>query len=424
MSAGIGWIDFSQADRERVSSVLELLKEQGMVDELGIGVLRDTLSDKLFPGLSTVQTRAKYFLLTPWLICQYHQKRPHEPLDAFFSSQEVKALNRLNKNKENEGESSGLFGITLRDASQLQRKPSSVYWSGQRLHHLIPKPEARSLRDYLQLHNVNYEQGINAKHQNEADDRFAGMEYAGEDNLLREPILRNMDFDSIDLSAAEATFLHQRLLTSCQLHFPDSLMLVLFEDSALREQALGVSDYAEFYLGLKGQILPPETWHLLTLAYQFSELMYGAHLRYNQLIREKIEQDNDAPSLVSTQREVEWQQWRTQAKPLAEAMDFTALFGLIPVSSQLSRRRDHFSRRFIENWVQALREQASDSQLSQLVITQEIKNKRERARLGPQPLSGKNQPEWIGMKRQNYRLKQAKILFKDIFSALESAAHG
>lgn len=42
--ATIGWIDFSTNDRNRVGSVLDLLRPEGMVDELGMGTIRDALS--------------------------------------------------------------------------------------------------------------------------------------------------------------------------------------------------------------------------------------------------------------------------------------------------------------------------------------------------------------------------------------------
>jgi len=51
--------------------VLDLLAEKGVVDELGIGVIRDAFADLLFPGISTIQTRAKYFLIVPRLLKDY-----------------------------------------------------------------------------------------------------------------------------------------------------------------------------------------------------------------------------------------------------------------------------------------------------------------------------------------------------------------
>ena len=56
MSA-LEWVDFSSEHREKVKSVIDLLSTPGVIDELGIGVIRDSFSDSLFPGISTIQTR-------------------------------------------------------------------------------------------------------------------------------------------------------------------------------------------------------------------------------------------------------------------------------------------------------------------------------------------------------------------------------
>ena len=61
----LGWIDFSKSERNKVLNVLDMLGNQGVLDELGIATIRDGFSDLLFPGTSTIQTRAKYFLIVP-----------------------------------------------------------------------------------------------------------------------------------------------------------------------------------------------------------------------------------------------------------------------------------------------------------------------------------------------------------------------
>ena len=69
--AGLGWIDFSPEHRDKVASVIDMLKPEGRVDELGIGIIRNALSNALFPGTSTIQTRAKYFLIIPRIFKDY-----------------------------------------------------------------------------------------------------------------------------------------------------------------------------------------------------------------------------------------------------------------------------------------------------------------------------------------------------------------
>ncbi len=64
----LGWIVFSKNERNKVLNVIHLLDEPGAVDELGIGAIRDSFADYFFPGTSTVQTRAKYFLIIPYVL--------------------------------------------------------------------------------------------------------------------------------------------------------------------------------------------------------------------------------------------------------------------------------------------------------------------------------------------------------------------
>ncbi len=45
--------------------IVNLFSERESRDELGIGQVRDTLSDLLWPGTSTLFTRARYFLFIP-----------------------------------------------------------------------------------------------------------------------------------------------------------------------------------------------------------------------------------------------------------------------------------------------------------------------------------------------------------------------
>ena len=64
----LGWIDFSKEDWQKALDVINLLSEQGAVDELGIGIIRDAFANYFFPGTSTIQTRAKYFLIVPYML--------------------------------------------------------------------------------------------------------------------------------------------------------------------------------------------------------------------------------------------------------------------------------------------------------------------------------------------------------------------
>lgn len=66
-AAFITWIDLTASDRDKVRRILDLFNEKGTVDELGLGGIRDFISDALFPGTSILHTRLRYVLFIPWL---------------------------------------------------------------------------------------------------------------------------------------------------------------------------------------------------------------------------------------------------------------------------------------------------------------------------------------------------------------------
>jgi len=94
--ASIGWIDFSANDRNRVGSVLDLLRPEGMVDELGMGTIRDVLANQLFSGISTIQTQAKYFFIIPYILYDYQAtKRRAKPPSKFLEDKEYDIMWQL-----------------------------------------------------------------------------------------------------------------------------------------------------------------------------------------------------------------------------------------------------------------------------------------------------------------------------------------
>lgn len=59
--SSLAWIDFDEAERQRAQRIMALYQERKSRDELGLGAIRDSISDHLFPGASTIQTRLRYF---------------------------------------------------------------------------------------------------------------------------------------------------------------------------------------------------------------------------------------------------------------------------------------------------------------------------------------------------------------------------
>ena len=74
-ASSFGWLAHDDGERRRMMEVINLFREKGTLDELGIGTIRDTFADHFFPGTSTIQTRARYFLFIPWMYQQIEEER-------------------------------------------------------------------------------------------------------------------------------------------------------------------------------------------------------------------------------------------------------------------------------------------------------------------------------------------------------------
>ena len=104
--------------------LVSALNEPGTLDELGIGSIRDTIADTLFPGTSTIQTRARYFLFVPWIL-QMVDATPGANSDRLARELQLRLCDALDKSH---GAGAGVIGRQAR--ASLRRWPSSIYWVG------------------------------------------------------------------------------------------------------------------------------------------------------------------------------------------------------------------------------------------------------------------------------------------------------
>ena len=79
MPSTIAWIDSTPEEQRAARELIALFTQTEGRDELGIGQIRDALSDLLFPGTSTLQTRARYFLFVPWCYTAGSAPGPRAP---------------------------------------------------------------------------------------------------------------------------------------------------------------------------------------------------------------------------------------------------------------------------------------------------------------------------------------------------------
>lgn len=139
MVSRIGWIDLSPLQRNRVKKFMDLMGMGGVQDELGVGMIRDAMSNRIFPGFSTLYTRAKYFFITPYILLDIDTKKKRKQTNTdYFKKAEIEAnkvvIEFYENNPDRMGES--YFGKDKKNG-QLRRQPSEIYWNGITTLHLV-----------------------------------------------------------------------------------------------------------------------------------------------------------------------------------------------------------------------------------------------------------------------------------------------
>jgi hypothetical protein len=125
MQPTLAWLDFNAADRDRTQRVLALFEEREARDELGLGGIRDSFADHLFPGTSTIQTRLRYLFFIPWIYQELERRRT--PSREVAERARKMELNHTEPLRKAHGANAGVFGRVAKE--KLKRLPSDVFLS-------------------------------------------------------------------------------------------------------------------------------------------------------------------------------------------------------------------------------------------------------------------------------------------------------
>lgn len=392
-SSQLGWVDFSSDDRDRVKQALDMLTVPGTLDELGIGALRDGFADLMFPGFSTLQTRAKYFITVPRIIRDYLQLAPARQrrvsLTDYLHAQEVELADVLRKRHEGQ-RGAGISGFTLEPGQSVARHPSSIYWVGLRTWGLVAAKG--SLNQFLRaLELPEGTQGSTLADEPDDHDAVPGVGPVCLDRIW--PAWR--DDVRIELNQSEAHFLSEKFKLGPPYSLPAQLERLGLRKQALKHGDGGFAALAAWVAGRRE--LARETRDAVRMAQAFSELIEGAHLRFNILLVR-----NKRPDLLSS-FEQQWQDWRARVRPDPDAVSqWLTLTGA---------RLSPGTELFLRNWSAALLAESSSAQLDDLVDRQARDNKLERSALNKPLPSGF---EWLGIRALDYRWWQVRTILRDL----------
>jgi len=402
----IGWVDFSKEHRKRVLNVLSFLTQRGAVDELGIGVIRDSLANILFPGTSTIQTRAKYYFIVPWIMRDLEKQNLQPRL---FEQKLAQAENKMIEVLKATG-GDGIIGEI--SGEKLKRKPSEIYWNGLRTYEIF-RHQGLNMSRYiyiagrLQSEKLNKKQLLKTEDGELIDDRDAfGTSKLGPSwNIIEPP--ENWERElSIRLNDDEAAFLKDRIIKAPASR--NSLWAALLRDFS--REVKDLKDFMELSPFVKEM-----SEHIQTdykAAVDFSRLINGAHIRYNLIFFRNASNEE-----LCSDYERHWQEWVHDMR----AFDFGS-WDTEAFLHRLSVRQGD-TREFVRRWVDyAKNADTADLQMIDNLIEkrEEIKKGRERSKL----LKAKEQNintdyRVIGIIGYlQYRWPNAQRLLKDILEGL------
>ena len=391
----LGWIDFSKEDRQKALDVINLLSEQGAVDELGIGIVRDAFANYFFPGTSTIQTRAKYFLIVPYILREAidgrYGKDVNRILRAIDAEEKECGIKLLEVNPKAEG----VIGTRVLPKGWVARKPSDIYWNGIRTYGIfcdygLSIPEYVSLAVKLNTQKSSAKLGNrnDEAEENEKDDSDAGdiMNVSFWNLPIYHDNWRaNL---TIELTNEEAFYLDKQIQKGAK---GTLLEYVLKNHIDMNKYEDFVSMAAELSEKVEEKLA-----YMMKLACEFNNLVYMARVRFNVMLSE--EENEVAVS--------EWDRLKPQVKRRAN-VDLSAVFHELELHNPgtylfLSKLQEAFK---------ALDIDAAD----------ELIKKRERQLKGINRAKLNRTKEfdhskWVGGGELDYRFSNARRIINDIYS--------
>ena len=389
----IGWIDFSDNDRKKTMDVLRLFQEQGAVDELGIGIIRDGFANFFFPGTSTIQTRAKYFFIIPYAmmdaVSDSHVSTVQQALRRLDEIEKESAV-ILKKNSDEQG----IIGATVLP-KWVVRTPSTIYWNGLRTLGFFNSGLLQniSISEYFRLAiKLREEKKASAlgNRKEEAEENNKDDVDAGDflfRNFWQLPYIKNWKKElSINLTQNEADY----LATKIKISNPKSVFAFVIRENIDIEKYI---DFSSFSCDLK-PILNEENASMMDLADRFNDFISIAQIRYNLILSDG--RNDTARNL--------WDDVKNRASDYADSVDLNAIFASLHLHNKELRK---FLDRFrcaviIGDW------DVADNE----IIKQEVRIKGARAKLKNK--SKYPEDKWIGGYKLDYRFTDARRLIIDI----------
>lgn len=404
MPSRLAWIDHDVKSRERTLRILSLFHQKESRDELGLGAIRDSFADQLFPGTSTIQTRLRYMLFIPWI---YRLLEEREVPAKNFAAQAAERERNLVWPLLESDDQAGIFGKMA--GKRLKRLPSSVYWAGLGAWGIL-QTDASQDRYHREIDETYRNRRLLAAAEKERKAKGEDLDYAAQNSILTwHPALPKAPEDfpakaNFALTREEAGFLLDCIRKNCH----NSLLTHLAETgNAVRVAAPWAHpDFGSFL---------PEHQDLLAHARLFSEVMHGAALMYNFLLA-RLRKREDLEDLYRDS----YEQWAREL-PLGEIRfwKLDELWKRVSVENHVIRPQ---TQTFVEAWIKLAgtspRSLLSSTEAHRLIEERERRNKPPAQRRFTNPKALEQWGGASGVGRLVYRWPNVQVLLNDLYAGL------
>lgn len=409
MPSAFSWLHFDESDRQHAMQVIDLFREKGTVDELGFSPIRDAFADHLFPGTSTIQTRARYFLFIPWIMQGLTKRgRSASQIAEKIRRREARLIDALLAGDPDEP------GIIGREAkSTLRRFPSSAYWRGLYLWGIrqFPGSIEQYQRRLARASGPSQESEVLTDDNEPLTSRSPDWHPA-----LPKPPENLKVTATFRLSPEEAEFLRDRICT-CQR---ESVLAQVLQCATSRIEADRVWDASI------EAMLPPDLKAAVNHGRLFSLCARGAPLLYAAMLADMKGSGESAADIET--RLLEWQSELQIARQELQSWNREAFWSLVLMMNPRITQR---TRAFADAWINIATRAADgqavwdDSAVQRLIYDRESQLKGALARLLPE--NHRARDRWqrdVSDAGMDYRWGPAKIVLNDIIEGLHGAPRG
>jgi len=379
-----------------VRELLGLFNAPEAIDPHGILPLQIALSDRLFPGMSTQHTRARYVFYAAW-----HAQRLgfDSSRRAALESLRLDELDLMTSLLESE-DRDGVFGKRSREKTKTL--PTAVYWTAIQRWGMIP--------DDLTVADIRprmRQAAARAMSSQFSDDALAATPRMGvlPPDFPSSPVGFPAKNQSLAMTSEESDYFVERVLASC----PDSFLAVVMKRPHL---AAGGRPWTED---------PDAGGQALIDARCFSELIHPARLMYAKLLVADARKLGSSFDDLDAAIDSDFEQWRTECDGRQQDLQEWVAGRLPPLLNDPAIRLSQVRRDFIVSAVNTAANEP-DTCLHSTELGQQVRRielavkKRPNARLaGGEPFRRwMKQPSRIASRRLDYRWPNVQQFLVDM----------